>query len=33
MKQDQNEEENSGADMSVDAGVADRHADLVESVL
>ena len=26
-KQDQNEEEGGGADVSVDAGVADRHAE------
>jgi len=31
-KQDQNEEEGGGADVSVDAGVADRHAESVESV-
>ena len=31
-KQDQNQEEGSGADVSVDAGVADRNAELVESV-
>ena len=31
-KQDQNEEEDSGADVSVDAAVADRHAESVESV-
>ena len=31
-KQAQNEEEGGGADVSVDAGVADKHAELVESV-
>jgi len=31
-KQAQNEEEGSGADVSVDDGVADKHAELVESV-
>ena len=31
-KQAQNEEEGGGADVSVDAGVADKHAELLESV-
>ena len=31
-KQAQNEEEVGGADVSVDAGVADKHAQSVESV-
>ena len=31
-KQDQNEEEGGGADVSVDAGVAETHAESVESV-
>ena len=31
-KQDQNEEEGGGADVSVDGGVADRNAESVESV-
>ena len=31
-KQDQNEKEDGGADVSVDAGVADRHAGSVESL-
>ena len=31
-KQDQKEEEGGGADVSVGAGVADRHAESVESV-
>ena len=31
-KQTQNEEEGGGADVSVDARVADKHTELVESV-
>ena len=31
-KQAQNEEEGGGAEVSVDAGVVDKHAELVESV-
>jgi len=31
-KQDQKEEEDGGADVSVGAGVADRHGESVESV-
>ena len=31
-KQAQNEEEGCGADVSEDAGVVDRHAELVESL-
>jgi len=31
-KQDQNEEEGGGADVTMDAGVVDRHAVSVESV-